>query len=135
MDDEPERHIRLPAAPASAAMARDFVTALASRWGFESPSSDLALVVSELVTNAVEHGGGPVDVSLHRDGEGVHVEVTTTLSAAHPRRLDPPATTSTGRGLQIVEALTAAWGYIDHDRLRTVWAQLPPLVGPGRAAE
>jgi len=79
--------------------------------------TDLETVVTELVTNAVLHGGGP-----GRDPIGLHVLVTTdaikgTVSdqgAGFDRhQLDDDSrrgdTSTGGWGLQIVDALTHSW--------------------------
>lgn len=96
----------------------------------EETREDLALVVSELVTNSVRHGGlssgdridvevvngaGTVRVVVHDGGHGF------AFSPPEERR-GPP--TAGGRGLAIVDALSRTWGV---DRKRggcTVWCEL-----------
>ncbi|MGW5736420.1 MULTISPECIES: ATP-binding protein [Streptomyces] len=73
----------------------------------EWPSADLgalALVVSELVTNAVCHAGGWWRLTVRRDGQGFVVDVadhSVALPSLRPRRLDAVG----GRGLSIVRQL------------------------------
>ncbi len=86
---------------------------------------DAMLVTSELVTNAVRHGGAPV-----------RLEVTTTPGRVLLRVYDTAATSPAprpagpddegGRGLLLVETLASAWGCAPHrDRPgKYVWAEL-----------
>ncbi len=71
-----------------------------------------ALCLSEVVSNAVLHGGtgGTVVVSEHRDG--LRVEVTDS-SPAHPIRRTLAKLSPTGRGLHLLDALTSRWGVDD----------------------
>ena len=80
------------------------------------------LVVSELVTNALRHGTGPVWMVLHYDG-ALRIEVG---DASHePPLLVPPHLDGTsGRGLALVDALAAKWGTQHHSAGKTVWAEI-----------
>lgn len=82
------------------------------------------LVCTELVTNAVEHGGGNGDVRIEVSDDGqVYMEVddsnpTAVLTVGRSR-----LGTHRGRGLQIVDSL-AAWGILRTAHGKTVWAGL-----------
>lgn len=108
-----ERHvdgISLPARPDSVRRARHFVAEVATRAGFESPTIGLAAVAaSELVTNAVVHGRGPISVRTVLDPASLRVEVQDT-AADLPQRVDPDAARDGGRGLTIVDSFTEEWG-------------------------
>ncbi|MFB9677465.1 ATP-binding protein [Streptosporangium vulgare] len=104
---------------------------------------DARLVVSELVTNAVQHarlkvtgqagasGDDPLILRLLAYGGLLRVEVVDAgLSVEEPRlRVDPACLlTENGRGLAIVGVLSGGnWGYRSHGREpgRTVWCELP----------
>src|SRR5689334_22732767 len=107
-----ERHvdgISLPARPDSVRRARRFVAEAASRAGFAPSTIDLAAVAaSELVTNAVVHGSGPISVRTVLDPDTLRVEVQDT-AAELPRRVDA-GDRDGGRGLALVDAFTAEWG-------------------------
>ena len=84
---------------------------------------DLALVVSELVTNAVVHGQGAIVVMLRLDAEVLRGDVSDQGAgferALRERHLDDVG----GRGLMIVGAIAARWGV--HEGTTRVWFELP----------
>ncbi|MFI7597941.1 ATP-binding protein [Actinoplanes sp. NPDC049681] len=120
--------------------ARHAVTAVLAGWGYRDELwlEKAAVVVSELVTNAVRHGGGCVDLRVEcHDGE-VIISVADGSSVV-PRRREPDDTG--GRGLALIDAMTARWGVRDHEGGKQVWVALPscladPLTGSaGRTRE
>ena len=135
--------------PESPRAARQFTRDTLQRWELYPAFPDTAMVVSELVTNALFHGvrgaGGPVELTLwHRAS---HLVCAVTDPSPDPpvlRSPDPGA--EAGRGLQVVQALTASWGWAMLGfRRKVVWAALrmPPSrlrsrlaarAGRGRAA-
>ena len=105
-------------------LARHAVRSVLAAWGIHDDEwlTDAQTVISELVTNAVRHGGGslPLDLQAH-DG---HLTIgAADGSSVVPRRRDPAD--DGGRGLMIVEALTTRWGVHDHHGGKRVWARLP----------
>ncbi|WP_432548185.1 ATP-binding protein [Kineococcus sp. SYSU DK004] len=71
------------------------------------------LLTTELVTNAVRHGSGPVavecDVRARAGGRAVRVAVADTSDARPQLRHVAPEATG-GRGVALVDALSARWG-------------------------
>ena len=84
------------------------------------------LVVSELVTNAVVHGGGErsaTAVGIWVLSSCVHIEVEDRGAGFDPRRAQPPLDRAGGRGLDVVDHLADSWGVSGGPRT-TVWCQL-----------
>jgi len=107
---------------------------------------DVALVVSELVTNALVHGAPPrrgrkMRVCIFCCGPEVEIAVTNpVLPWTQPSPRPFPGEDirqgdgETGRGLGIVEAASDAWGIRRSPDTVTVWARfLPAPAPPGRA--
>lgn len=67
------------------------------------------LVVSELATNALRHGGGDVRVGVRCDDSEIRIEVADS-SPAPPRPRTPPPDDPGGRGMLVVDAVADAWG-------------------------
>lgn len=84
---------------------------------------DAELVVSELVSNAVRHGSGPITLTLEESDSGVRLCVSSA-SATDPTLTDAGAQSPGGRGLAIIAALAADWGWERDGPLVTVWALL-----------
>jgi anti-sigma regulatory factor (Ser/Thr protein kinase) len=85
----------------------------------------VVLVISELVTNAVQHGGPPVRCRVTVADDQVHVEVRDH-GALLPRESEVPPTSMRGRGLTIVGRVASRWGVVEHpDGGKTVWADVP----------
>lgn len=114
--------------PETAAAARRIVTDALDAWQADPDVCDgVVLVVSELVTNAVEHAEPPLALHLrHEDADGIRVAV----SDGGPARSAGDWTASCeedehGRGLNIVEALADTHGTHHHDNGTTTrWAYL-----------
>lgn len=87
-----------------------------------------ALLASELVSNALEHGAPPLRLQLLATGTGVRLEVEDA-SPRSPVVLAVPATAATGRGLTIVAAVSSAWGHYSTDSGKCVWCDIVTPVG------
>jgi hypothetical protein len=110
--------------------ARDFTVVTLQRWGTAERSQDIAIVVSELLTNALRHavpGSGepgprrPIRFGLLQPGSCV------LCAVADPSRAAPVLQTrgsfaETGRGLQIICALSDQWGFAPSGTGKVVWA-------------
>jgi hypothetical protein len=129
--------VSLAAEPASAQAARRFTTTTLQSWGLDGLVQDGVLIASELVTNAIMHGadecaahGGrarPAWIELTWQ-RGASVVVCTVIdgSASPPVPVVPMLDADSGRGLQIVGMLAAAWGWaLLGTGHKAVWAELP----------
>ncbi|MFE9751265.1 ATP-binding protein [Saccharothrix saharensis] len=85
--------------------------------------TDAKLVVSELVTNAYEHGQHPLHVRLRRTRNLIRVEVAD-LSPRVPVIGRSSVRVTRGRGLLLVDRLCRRWGAVRNAVGKTVWAVL-----------
>ena len=109
--------------PAAVGVARHFAVDVVSGWERRDLAADAALVVSELATNAVTHGGSPFRASMHREGETVRVAVED-VAATWPERHDALPSDLDGRGIAIVEALASRTGCSVSAEGKVAWADL-----------
>lgn len=117
--------LSLTAGPEIVPAARRFVLQCLAEWRMRADlRSDAALLVSELVTNAVRHGPPPVclDVALSRDRLRISV---ADSSLSRPRTRSPEPWAESGRGLALLEAMAAAWGIDVGPPGKWVWCELP----------
>jgi serine/threonine-protein kinase RsbW len=109
---------REPHAPAYArARAGEFLKDLPAQ-----ARTDVELALSELVTNAVEHGEGQARVEIHRREDHVRIEVTDEGDAA-PQVREEPAGADGGWGLRLVDAISRRWGA--YEGTTHVWCEIP----------
>lgn len=126
----------LAAHPGSAAQARRLTKARLHGWSVGEDTCDTAaLVVSELVTNAIVHTASEHIVCELRDGtELLRIAVRDEGCAPgepHPAAARPDD--EHGRGLLLIDALCEAWGAQEHGSGLIVWAELARRAGLGDA--
>lgn len=106
-------------------LARQALRPILISWGFTDRGwlDSAELVVSELVTDAVRHGGGCLE--LHADCHNQQVTLTAADgSAVIPERRDP--SNHGGRGIMIIEMLAERWGVETSQDGKRVWVRLEP---------
>ena len=93
-----------------------------------SAVTDAALVISELLSNALRHGGplpgSGIRVAWDLDADSVRVSVSDGGGPSRPELGEPTLTTTGGRGLRIVARLSRRWGTLCDDDGTTVWAEV-----------
>jgi len=104
----------------------------------DSAVCDVALVLSELLSNALRHAdplpGGNIEVCWRLDADCVQVSVADGGGETRPELREPTPGATGGRGLRIVEKLSRGWGTSHGDVGTTVWAQVPISRGPRQMA-
>jgi serine phosphatase RsbU (regulator of sigma subunit) len=112
--------------------ARALAVETARAAGRTDLADDVALVVTELVTNAVLHAGGCASVEVLPVGEGLRVEVADN-SPNPPVYGRPSEDALTGRGIRLVAAISARWGVDSRpEGGKVVWAE---VTGEGAGAD
>ncbi|MFJ6697701.1 SpoIIE family protein phosphatase [Streptomyces sp. NPDC091272] len=142
-----EARTSLPGNPLAPSAARKFLRAAIADWS-GTPllpadeqfagrlADDAALVVNELVTNAVVHAGTTVELLCRIELPGATSEAAALVievSDHHPSRVvrnepqrrDRSGAPEYGRGLHLVAGLAESWGVTYRTGLKTVWAALP----------
>ncbi|MDX2841020.1 ATP-binding protein [Streptomyces ipomoeae] len=121
-----------PRTKETAPIARSLARTACTAWGLSDEVTEAAaLVMAELLSNAVLHASGPaVRLIVDRPADDrVHLAVVDRAPHRTPELGEPGSGDTSGRGLVLVEALSVRWGY---DRLgphlspwgKRCWAEL-----------
>ena len=104
--------------------AREFVAGALRDQGFAGDTDVVLLLASELVTNAVRHAATPFEIRVDVDAGKVRVAVIDG-DVDHPPEMRSPAPDDTnGRGLLLVDQLSAVWGSSRSESGKSVWFTL-----------
>jgi len=132
---EPGGHseLVLKPGPESVKAARDFTAEILHSWGLDGLIQEAMIIASELVTNAIKHGTcltppstdlARVELAWQRYASRV-ICVVTDGSSRQPVLAPADMGAESGRGLQVVHALAAAWGWMALGaRGKAVWAAM-----------
>lgn len=114
----------LPLSAEAAGLARQEVAAVLRSWQLDDEDAcyDAQLVLTELVTNAVRHGGRWV--RLHLRLEAARLVLTVSDGSAVLPEVRDRAADESGRGMTIVSAVASEWGVRDREDGKAVWAAL-----------
>jgi len=120
----------LPFAAASVGVARRrLVSDLIAADVYDNAVCDVALVISELFSNALRHAaplpGSTIRVAWRIDPRCVQVSVSDGGATTVPELGQPTQGATGGRGLRIVEKLSSRWGASTGEDGTTVWAEVP----------
>ena len=117
----------LPPTAGSVRVARHVLLELMRAWAVPHDQDDASLLLTELVTNVVDHVGGESELTVEIsaaddwlriavvDGSAVR-PVVRELSMDHPR----------GRGMRMVQQIADRWGADEHLGGKRVWLDLRP---------
>lgn len=117
---------RFPRSARSVGAARSFALDVLAQWGITDRHDDVQLCVSELATNALQHGvpaGREFCVGIEVDGALLRVHVRDS-GDGRPEVQSPGSDECTGRGLRIVAELADDFGVTEHVVGKTVWLEL-----------
>lgn len=128
----------VPSDPAVVAGIRSDVTRRLETWGLEEMAFTTELIISELVTNAIRYGIGPIRLRLVQDRDSLICEVSDGSSTSpHLRRA--ATTDEGGRGLFLVAQFAQRWGTRYTARGKVIWTeqstQSPPSDPDGVSAD
>ncbi|GAB1820634.1 ATP-binding protein [Herbidospora sp. RD11066] len=123
--------ITLPGIEAAVQVGRHWAELVLKTAGCRS-SADATLLTSELVANAVRHSrsgreGGRVMVAIDfPEGESARIQVVDEGAPTFPKPAEPDFKAESGRGLWLVDMMSASWGVqeLPGDR-RAVWMLMP----------
>ncbi|MEV6596954.1 ATP-binding protein [Actinoplanes sp. NPDC051346] len=119
----------LPPELDSAARAREVLERACLDWDLASLRQRALLVMSELVTNAVEHAATDMRLTVSRRGAGLYMALQDDdprLPALLPPPPHDPGTPllARGQGLRLVQTAASAWGARRHRSGKIVWATI-----------
>lgn len=135
--------IRLRPDRREVALARRFVVDRCVEWGRSSVADDAAMVVSELVANALVHVRSACELTVGLRGDVLRIDVADH-GGGMPDVQRAASDDDHGRGLLLVSILCVAWGTEPHGDGKSVWAELradattvrlgPPRTGAGSSS-
>jgi anti-sigma regulatory factor (Ser/Thr protein kinase) len=96
----------------------------------------VAVMVSELATNAIRHAGTGFVLGIDRTDDALRVEVTDP-GVGEPAMRSPEPWEPTGRGLRIVQEFSDDWGVAPSPGRsgKTVWFTISLSVRPGESRQ
>jgi anti-sigma regulatory factor (Ser/Thr protein kinase) len=118
--------IELATTPMPVRVARAHTARVCRDWGLAELVPTAELVVSELVTNAVEHGArgrDRISLTLSLTGRRLSVEVADP-DPAGPTVREPGLWDEGGRGTHLVASHSSRWGWRPQGDGKAVWAEL-----------
>ncbi|MEV1054545.1 SpoIIE family protein phosphatase [Streptomyces sp. NPDC049887] len=113
----------VPADPSEVARVRAEAARTLEEWGLEEEAFTTELILSELVTNAIRHAGGPITVRLIRDRSLICEVSDGSSTAPHLRRAT--TTDEGGRGLFLVSQFAERWGTRYTGSGKVIWTEQP----------
>ncbi|WP_299539059.1 SpoIIE family protein phosphatase [uncultured Streptomyces sp.] len=122
MDAERVAEWEVPPSPDAVSGIRAAALDQLERWGLDDLAHTAALIISELVTNAIRYGSPPIRLRLLHDRHSLICEVADESSTApHLRRAE--ISDEGGRGLFLVAQFADRWGtrYVPHGKI--IWTE------------
>lgn len=114
---------QVPSDPAAVGEVRASVTRQLAQWGLDDMAFATELILSELVTNAIRYGSGPIQVRVLRDRSLICEVFDSSSTSPHLRYA--ASTDEGGRGLFLVAQLAERWGTRYTPAGKVIWAEQP----------
>ncbi|WP_202509706.1 SpoIIE family protein phosphatase/ATP-binding protein [Streptomyces sp. SID5643] len=111
----------VPPDPAAVAGMRDAVSRRLEAWGLSELGFTMELILSELITNAIRYGSGPIHVRLIRDRTLICEVADGSSTSPHLRYA--ASTDEGGRGLFLVSQMAERWGTRYTPQGKVIWAE------------
>ncbi|WP_406268390.1 ATP-binding protein [Streptomyces sp. NBC_00191] len=119
------------AEPNGVCTLRRFVREQLTQWGIPALADEVQLAVTELATNVIKHVGAGALATLVMEPRGSTLRVELhDQSYAVPVSIDPTCGAEGGRGLHLLEGMSAGWGTILTTTGKAVWCEFA-LSGDG----
>ncbi|MFJ9815250.1 SpoIIE family protein phosphatase [Streptomyces sp. NPDC101151] len=119
----------VPVEPRAVHEARDNTARQLAEWGLKEVAGTTELIVSELITNAITHAAGPINLRLIYERTLICEVSDGSKTSPHLRRAH--STDEGGRGLFLVAQVAQRWGTRYTGTGKTIWAeQHLPGAGP-----
>ncbi|MEU9896637.1 SpoIIE family protein phosphatase [Streptomyces phaeochromogenes] len=114
---------QVPSDPAAVGEVRASVTRQLTEWGLDDLAFATELMLSELVTNAIRYGTGPIQVRMLRDRSLICEVFDGSNTSPHLRYA--ATTDEGGRGLFLVAQLAERWGTRYAPAGKVIWTEQP----------
>ncbi|MEV4788662.1 SpoIIE family protein phosphatase [Streptomyces tuirus] len=111
----------VPPDPAAVSGMRDAVSRRLEEWGLSEFGFAMELILSELITNAIRYGAGPIHVRLIRDRTLICEVADGSSTSPHLRYA--ATTDEGGRGLFLVSQMAERWGTRYTPQGKVIWAE------------
>lgn len=117
--------VSVPSQLAELRAVREAVVSAAAGWHVPFDRGLVALLLTELLTNAMEHGEPPIAVTMDWDEHRLRVAVSDGSPTVPVHRVPAPFDTA-GRGIWLLDQAASAWGVDATPTGKAVWFELRP---------
>jgi len=112
--------------------ARNVATDACLRWDLPELVGPASLIVSELISNVIDHAGTMATLNLSLRSRYLTISVRDGSAAEPVPSQQVSVTEHGGRGLLLVESMSHSWGWLPTDGGKVVWATLKRPHQPGQ---
>ena len=114
---------QLSASRESGREARRLASAALESWQLGEAGDAVELIVTELVANSVLHAGSAPEIAVLLLPDAIRLEVAdSSPDLPRPRDAGPEATS--GRGMNLIDAMATRWGADPTPTGKTVWVEI-----------